>query len=861
MNVPDILLWLVFFLVLGTTIPVGLAYLAEWYTRKAYQSYARFQIACQNLADYEKDIGKAAMDWPIYVRPVLFTTVDKSTQRTFGMAQRALMEAQKIAQTFPSVPMRPAEIWQAFSPFKSAERIMQCDSVIQRETEFEGWLVQLAEEKESLNQHHNEEKQTLANVRGELETLKARLSAAENKVASQAHGKTFNETIGWVINYAQIGTHASEERLGAPRQKGLLNYAIAATFIRLTNYLLDHFDLSIMDVSFSEKFILDRFESHLKDFEINLRKVIEAKTKVDEDNPAKEIPPIAVNQESLSGAGTKFTAQTMLTARQATYQQTTNAIDTWEEAASLDNRLSVLNQKLQQASSSFSFFRKVHTIYLDLNKKIVGTNIPRLQEESLKLESECEKYWGAFDTTPAHWKEALRGLALPQVEFAEAREFFITQIDFHLKPDVKIKQSEMTMIISKMNFFWVRVENGKRSFEKLSGHLKVHKDAEVIVRARLADNGSTGKQVRKMESIKADYSKPHQETCVKYRREYAGFIGRAGKVAGANYPAMIKDLDIFEEKKCQSLIAEHNAEINALHQQCDNNAVVLRTHKTRIEQFKGYVPRIKYNFQGMEAKLTSVLQQKYRNNKNYQWLQDYLKEINGIMGNAEQATNELNTQWKTFTDAEKNAFNLVAQYRTALSNYQQDFSMGWEWVKKETAGLVEKALRDVEKTSAPLSRNRDPQNNLSIEDALKNCQKVMREIESVTSSNLGKFSEIQQKQVEYSQRYNALMNMVDKPIPPIYYMLKLKPKVPEKMKELCALATQVNDRMQVRSLLNSAEAYFGEQLTEADAEKIIQNFYVNNQGLLIGTQNNQANAVVTNVGRDSINRGNYPGTA
>ncbi len=820
MNVPDLLLGFLLFLVLGILIPAGLAYLAEWYTKKALQSYARFQNARQTLAEFEKDLSKAAMDWPIYVRPVLFTSVDKSTQRTFGMAQRALMEAQRIVQTFPSVPMRPAEAWQVFSPFKCIERMVYCDSVIQREIEFAGWLGQLEEEKEALKQHRSEEEQTLENVRGKLDTLQKRLSAAKKKVDSKAHGDAFNETIGWVINYAQIGAQASAERLDARREKGLLNYAIADTFIRLTNYLLDHFDLSARDVSFSEKFILDRFENHLKDFEINLRKVIEAKTKADEDAPAKDRSSVAVVQPPLSETSPRFTVQTTLMTRQVTYQQTTNAIDTWDEAEKLDGCLDALNQKLQRASSSLFFFLKVHTIYLDLNKKIIAPNIPRLQEESLKLEADCEKYWGAFALFSVHWKEGLRGGNLPHVEFDEARELFVNKIAHHLKPDVKIKQSEMTLIISKMNYFWVKVQNGKRSFEKLSAHLKLHKDSEVIVLARLADKGSTGKQVRKMESIKEDYSKPNQETCVKYRGEYDGFVGRAGKVMGANFPAMPEELDVFEEK-CQGLISAHKEEIKALHKQCENNAAALRTDRAGIGQFKGYVPRIKYNFQAIEVKITSILQKDYSGNQNHQWLQDYLKEINGVTGNAKKTLNELSAQWKTFTDLEKDASGLVMKYRTELGNYQKDFSLGWEWAKKEAAGLAEKTLTDVEKISAPLSRNRDSQYSLSIEDAIKNCQKVIRDIEAATSSNLGKLSEIQQQQVEYFQRYDALINMIDKPIPPIYYIFQIKPKIPEKLRELCVLTTQVNDRRQVGFLLNAAEKYLGDRLTEEEVANII----------------------------------------
>lgn len=823
MKVTDLLLGLLFFLVLGTLIPVGLAYLAEWYTRKALQSYARFQSACQTLARFEKDLGDAAMEWPIYVRPVLFTSVDKSTQRTFGMAQRALTEAQGIAQTFPLVPARPAEAWQVFSPFKCVERIAYCDALIQREIEFAQWLGQVEEEKKALKRHRSEEKRTLENVRGKLDTLQKRLSAAKEKMALKAHGEVFNETVGWVINYAQIGTQASAERLDAHLDKGLLNYAIADTFIRLTNYLLDHFDLSATDVSFSEKFILDRFENHLKDFEINLRDVIESKTKAGEGSPVKEIPSVAVVQAPLSEIGPRLATQTMLTTRQATYQQTTNAIDTWEEVKKLDTNLDVLKRKLLRASSSLSIFLKVHTVYLDLNKKIIVPNIPRLQEDSLKLEADCEKYWGAFALFSIHWKEGLRGSKLPHVEFDEAREIFVNKIAHHLKPEVKVKQSEMPLIISKMNYFWMKVQSGQRSFKNLSAHLKLHKDSEVIALSRLADKGSTGKQVRKMESIKEDYSRPNQETCVTYRGEYDGFVGRAGKVLGANFPAMLEELDVFEEK-CQDLIDKHKEEIMALHQQCGNNALALRTDRTKLGQFKGYVPRIKYNFQAMDARILSVLQKDYNNNHNYQWLQDYLKEIKEVVDNAKQAVSELNTQWKTFTDLEKEASRLVTQHQTTLVNYQKEFSLGWEWVKKEAAGLAEKTLKDVEKISAPLSKNRDPQYNLSIDDAKKNCQKVIRDIEAATSSSLGKLSLTRQQQSEYSQRYNALIDLIDKPIPQLNAIFQSKPNIPKRLRYYCVWATQMTDGRQVGMVLDKAERYLVDHLTEEEAA-IINNYY------------------------------------
>lgn len=849
MDNSDLVLGFLLLLLLVILILVCSAYLAEWYTEKALQSYARFQSTKGKLQKLENDLDREASKWPIYARPVLFTSVDKNTQRTFGMAHRALMEAKRIEKEFPSIPLRPSEAFEMFSPMECARRILYCDAVIQLEVEFAKWLDQLEDGKKTLNQHYKAEGRTLDDVKGKLEALKARLSAAEKKVAERAHGEAFNETVGWAINYAQIGTQASTEKLEVPQDKELLHYAIADTFIRLTNYLLDHFDLYAMDVSFSEKFILDRFENRLKDFEINLRKVIEAKAKVeDEGSPAKEISPAATMRQSISGTGTKFTAQTTLQIRQATYQQAANAIEIWDDVKLLDSLLLVLKEKLERASSSFSFFLKTHAIYLELTQKIAVPNIPRLQEGSLKLETECETYWGGFATFPLHWNEALRESSLPTVEFNAAKELFISQIAYYLRSDSKIKQSELTGIISKMTCYLVKVEKGVTSYKKLSLHLQVHKDARVKVEARLENNGSSGKLVRDMELLTKDYSDANHLECAQNREEYNEFVVRAKKITGANFPAMLGELNVFEGK-CWSLITRHWEEIKVLRQQCETISMRLRTQRNTIQQFKAATPRLKYDFPTIETKVHAALQHDYTKNGNVQWLEGYLQEANRVIGDADQSIAQLNAEWQTFVAAEESAFALLTQHQALLYKYQEVFSVSWAWVRIDSADLLTNAKRKMEQLSTPLSRNRDPQLKTSVEEAVWSCQKVKEELEMLNSTTLGRLAEIHQQQDEFQKSFDALMNMVDRPLAPIDYMFRSKPKVPAKLRELCFLATQVDERRQARSFLSAADAYFQKQLTEEDAEKLIQEYHIN-YGLIIEEQNNQAGATVNNAGRD-----------
>ena len=124
---------------------------------------------------------------------------------------------------------------------------------------------------------------------------------------------------------------------------------------------------------------------------------------------------------------------------------------------------------------------------------------------------------------------------------------------------------------------------------------------------------------------------------------------------------------------------------------------------------------------------------------------------------------------------------------------------------------------------------------------------------------MDRLDEIQQQQDEFGQFYEALMNIIDKPLAPIDFLFKTRPKVPVKIRELCFLATQVHERMQVRSLLSAADSYFQKQLTEEDAEKLIQEYHIN-YGTIIEQQNNHAGATVNNAGRDINSRGNQLGS-
>jgi hypothetical protein len=447
-----------------------------------------------------------------------------------------------------------------------------------------------------------------------------------------------------------------------------------------------------------------------------------------------------------------------------------------------------------------------------------------------------------------HWKEALHGKNLPSVEFEAAKALYIGEIIHYTKLEYKIKQSEITKIISKITYFLWKIENGKTSYKELNKHLKVHKDAETLVISRLGEIGTTGRIITDMKQLQNDYSEKNRQECLQNQNIYQQLITRAKNKTGANFPQMLKDLDGFENK-CKNLISKHNEEIKSLHQLCSNHSATLNNQSKQIKFFKDAIPKIIYDFKSIEEKINPFLQNTFTTSNNYQQLQDYLRKAESMETEIEQEIKKLAGYWNRFLDEEKRAIELVSQIQTILGNYQDMFSMSWAWVKEESDKIIETARNKLGIIPLPIYKNREPQFNISINDAITNCQRVITEVESLDLVTRSRLSEIEQQQKDYAETANALMNMIDKPIPPIYYMFQVRPKVPEKIRELCALAAQVSDRRQVKYLLNAAEAYFEKNLTEEEAKSIIQQFYIN-QGLIIGEQNNQSGASVNNAARD-----------
>ena len=169
-------------LLLVIAIPVGLAYIADWYTEKAKQSYKKFQNANKNLPEIGERIDTEGRKWPVYARPVLFTSIDKEVQETFAKARQAFIEADVIASNFPEPPLRPIEPFQILSSQRSARCIKLCSFLIEQEVEFSAWEQELENNIKQFKEHYKKENRVLERVEKQLEKLKERLFADSGEI-------------------------------------------------------------------------------------------------------------------------------------------------------------------------------------------------------------------------------------------------------------------------------------------------------------------------------------------------------------------------------------------------------------------------------------------------------------------------------------------------------------------------------------------------------------------------------------------------------------------------------------------------------------------------------------------------------
>ena len=219
------------------------------------------------------------------------------------------------------------------------------------------------------------------------------------------------------------------------------------------------------------------------------------------------------------------------------------------------------------------------------------------------------------------------------------------------------------------------------------------------------------------------------------------------------------------------------------------------------------------------------MQKKSISNFNYQWLQEYLKETGDVIDESNRVLAQVKAIWDQFVEAEKTAYQLIGNNKALLDGYQDQFSNSWNWVKAESAGIIESAKKETENLTTLLSNNRDRQFNLSTEEAIQNCRGIEARIQAVNTRYLVKLEEIYQQQKNYLESYTALVDMVDRPLPPIYRMFLRKPQAPAELKELCSLATQVYYRKQVEQWLGLAEAYLKENVTKEQVVEKIQEFH------------------------------------
>lgn len=823
-------------------IVFGLTYLTDWYEKKANQSYLRFEGEKTKVEKLEINLDNEAKNWPVYARPVLFTRVDKDVQNHFAKARQALTKAQLIKNEIYHPPRRTHSGLKLFSPTKNIECIQACRKLIQMESELRESFIESEQAMQCISSLHHEEERIQEKVKRGIKTLKDRLLKAKSKAEFIDRDSSFNQRIGWVLDYAEIGSLAADQRITAYEDKDLIHFAIANTFIRLTNYLLDHFDLSQKEVSIPTNFLLDHFKERLNDFETQLRQTVELNQEEPDYSTHDEI---LTTREALVSKepSPNLITQVQTKVELDQHKKRRDYIETWEDAYAFESKLETLNTKLKRVRSSFKLFLNKKDCLLELDQEISKINLLTLIEENRELERECKKYWKAYKSDPKFWKEALGKLSLPSVYLCRATELFKSYILPFKEPEAKIKQSEMTIMIGKRNSFLLNVERANQSANSLDTLLKKHKKAEVDVNHRLKPKGSTSRVIQKLEEIRADTSDQNQQWCDSYRQEFDVFLIRAKKITNADFPSMLHELDVFEEK-CRKLISKHRDEITELKLQCQRSIQNLHQVNSDIVKLKSKTPRDDYDVTGIRKTVARIIQKESDIRSNYNWLQAYLKEARAISIDAEQVLDQLKKRRREFELVIENAKSRLQVWHADLADRQKNVFNSWRWAQIAYNEVLEVAEK---KKRAFIQRiNLVEQSDALIQDAIRDCQAIMDSFKETEVEITNKLIEIQEQEKQFSDQKRALVRTLGRPR--IYRIFNAKPKVPEKVKELCELSVDSESAEEVRLLLEAADDFIKRSITEEKVDQIIEKFEYYEGGVHINDSRFNGNYQVT--GRD-----------
>jgi hypothetical protein len=774
-------------ILLGFGSHFGILFLAERNTDAAKRSYEKFVGEKKTLKSLEKEIDMEAWRWPIYSRPVFYTSIDQTAQVYFSNTQRAISQARKLEKLIYYPPDRPTSIRKLLSFYHNWQRLNVSLEIQKNITEFEKLLNEIKQQLTVLQRSHYKEERLQERTKLSLEVLEKQIEETGKRIGGYSRGKKYDENVDWAQKNTKNCYLEAQNQLTHKTSDGI-NFAISDLFIKLANYILDHFDLYEQEFATPARFELDHFEHHHELF----RKCIGI----------------------------------MLD----------NAINDWYDLRATARMLELVDRQMQQSKRSLRIFLEKQQNFHQLEQEVQSMNFPFIIQNTEQVEKDCESYWGPMDQDPNIWTKVLSGDPSPRVSLDDARRSYQADIFPAIGADAVIKQSSIIKITENIQSFLQKIHTAELNKNKLLQELNTHKQAQIVVNYRLNPSGSTHQKLTDLVPIESDTSSEIQRFCISCRKDFEVFQARAQVVQGANFPEMLVELDQFEEF-CIHIKQQHEILTESLRGEAYELVQQLIAIHSDISDLKDRRPRIEYDTNETNEKLILTINSFSEDLESYKLLRTYISLARDIMSVAEKDKNQLDKLWEKFLTVQRKTVRKLSEMEKMLVDLQVRSEESWAWAQKEYKKVIKPALKSYERHRQELEQLTSL--DITIKVAVSICQRIAEEIGEAMMAVASKLQPIQDLQEPLVNRRYALESSTRRTT-----MFDSIKKNSDLIKEFCFRAEQSRNIEEAELYLDLAQRALEQSLSREDANRII------NKGLYIENQSVRSGGRVNNAGRD-----------
>jgi hypothetical protein len=774
-------------IILGFGSHFGMLFLAERNTDAAKRGFEKFKVRKTALRNLEKEVDMEAWRWPIYARPVFYTLIDQTAQVYFSNTQRAVSQARKLEKLIYQPPDRPVSIRKLLSFNHNWQRLNISLEVQRNIAEFEKLLNEIQRQLTTLQRSHYKETRLQERTKMSLEILERQIEETGKRVARYSRGKKYDENVDWAQKNTKNCHLEAQNQLTQKTSDGI-NFAIADLFIKLANYILDHFDLYEQEFAIPARFELDHFEHHHDLF----RKCIGI----------------------------------MLG----------NAINDWYDLRATARMLELVDRQMQQSKRSLRIFLEKQQIFHELEQEVQSMNFPLIMQVIEQAEKDCESYWGTMDQDSTIWTKVLSYDPLPRVSIDDARRSYQADIFPSIGPDAVIKQSSIINITENIQSFLQKIHTAELNKNKLLHELNVHKQAQIEVNYRLSPTGSTHQQLIELVPIEPDTSSEIQRFCISCRKDFEVFQARAQGVQGADFPEMLVELGQFEDF-CMHVRQKHEMLIDSLRSDAYELVQQLISIHSDINDLKDRKPIIEYDINETNEKMILTINSFSDDLESYKLLRSYISQARGIVSVAKKDKFQLEKSWQKFLIAHRATAKKLSAMEQMLADLQVKSEESWAWAQKEYKKLLKSALKTYERHRQELEQLTSL--DITIKDAVNTCQRVEEETGEAMVAVASKLQPIQELQEPLVNTRYALESSIRRTT-----MFDSIKKNSDVIKAFCLLAEQSRSIEGAKLYLDLAQRALEQSLSREEASQII------NKGVYIEKQNVRSGGLVNNAGRD-----------